>query len=116
MKKVFIICLTDNEGLTLIYNSFTNSLIEDTDGRIMQFVNSLKTIEEDSSKFSKEEINILQKNGIITNDTTDQKELAIKTQKRRLEKILMRKINWDSLLHLLWHAISNVFTVLKQTR
>jgi len=87
-SSIYNFLIYDNENnIHLIYNALKNTLIRDNDGKVQNF---LKQCREDDLQFRSEyiteaEFNDLLSSGIIVSNETDEKQLAITRNKKRLE-------------------------------
>jgi len=85
--------INDNENkIYLIYNALKNTLIKDNEGKIQLFVKQFKDdIHYSPEYLAKEEYNDLISSGIIVSNDTNEKQVVIKRNKKRLEILHQKK-------------------------
>lgn len=82
----------DEDNIHLIYNAFKNTLISDDDCKVQNFLKQCKNNIEFNPKYlTKNEYNDLVSSGIIISDETNEKQLAIDRNKKRLELLNQKK-------------------------
>lgn len=77
----------DNKHIYMIYNALKNTLVLDDDCKIKKFVSQCNgNIQFNPDSISEEDFNNLISLGIIVSDEVDEKQIAIDTHKKQLEK------------------------------
>jgi len=75
-------------NIYIIYNALKNTLIQDDECRIQKFIMQCNgDILFNSDYISEDDFNDLISSGIIVSDETDEKQIAIEVNKKRLEKL-----------------------------
>jgi uncharacterized protein len=78
----------NNKNIHLIYNSLNNTLVHDDDGKIQKFINQCSgNIQFNSDEIKEEVYNELISSGILVSDNISEKQIAIDTNKKRMETL-----------------------------